>query len=234
MRCVILGVFLAFWGETRVFLGGMRQTPANDRYNDALYAQIPKDSKHIVEIGCSTGALARAWKRAHPDCNYVGVEIDPDYAKAAEKWCDLVLVRDVEGGVPPLRPDVWVLGDVLEHLRDPWAVLQEIRALGGQVVASIPNIQHWSVVGNLACGSFEYVDEGLLDRTHLRWFTKQSLAGLFAGFRIEALMGTIAPIEPPAPVLAAIRTIAVCAGADPEEAVAYCMPVQYVLRAVPI
>ena len=212
----------------------MKQTPAHDRYNDALYSLIPKDSKHIVEIGCSTGALARAWKRAHPECDYVGIEIDPDYAEAARKHCDLVIVQDVEAYPPQFRPDVWVLGDVLEHLRDPWAFVQHLHGLGGAVCASIPNVQHWTVQGNLACGSFEYQDEGIMDRTHLRWFTKQSLGGLFEGYRVEALLGTVNPEQPPAPILAAIRTIAVCAGADPEAAASDCIPVQYVLRAVPI
>ena len=212
----------------------MRQTPAHDRYNDALYSVIPKDSKHIVEIGCSTGALAKAWKKARPECNYVGVEIDPEYAQAARKWCDLVVVQDVEAVPLALRPDCWVLGDVLEHLRDPWSFVQHLRGLGGAVCASIPNIQHWTVQGNLACGLFEYQDEGIMDRTHLRWFTKQSIPGLFEGYRIEAFLGTINPEQPPAPILAAIRTIAVYAGMDPNEAGASCMPVQYVLRAVPI
>lgn len=212
----------------------MKQTPAHDRHNDALYSLIPKDSKHIVEIGCSTGALAKVWKRAYPNCNYVGVEIDPDYAKAARRYCDLVIERDVEAHPPRFHPDVWILGDVLEHLKDPWAFVQHLHGHGGAVVASIPNVQHWTVQGNLACGSFEYQDEGILDRTHLRWFTKQSLAGLFEGYRIEAMLGTLAPEAPPKPILDAIRTIAVYAGADPEAACASCIPVQYVLRAVPV
>ena len=77
--------------------------------------------------------------------------------------------------------DALVFGDVLEHLRDPWATLQSLSGLlrdGGALVACIPNISHWSIVAGLLAGRFDYAEEGLLDRTHLRFFTLRSILDL--------------------------------------------------------
>ena len=85
--------------------------------------------------------------------------------------------------------DCLVFGDVLEHLVDPWAALTRLSRLvreGGQVLACIPNVQHYSVIVNLLRGKWDYQDEGLLDRTHLRFFTLSGIQDLFAkaGLRV--------------------------------------------------
>ena len=126
---------------------------------------------------------------------------------------------------------------MLEHLRDPWTVLRKIREVlppGGCVVASVPNAQHWSLQAKLAVGEFRYESAGLLDRTHLRWFTRVTLFELFAkaGLRIEAGVPRIFDEPGREPILAAIRQMALAQGRDADAAVRDALPLQYVVRAV--
>src|SRR5262249_51763726 len=102
--------------------------------------------------------------------------------------------------------------DVLEHLRDPWSVLSWLRTLlapGGRAVISIPNIAHWTSRRALLRGRFDYADHGLLDRTHLRFFTRASAAELAhrAGFAVQAerLAGAPLPLESRLPALGHVR-----------------------------
>jgi Methyltransferase domain len=133
--------------------------------------------------------------------------------------------------------DCWVFADTLEHLRDPWEVLRRIRgkiASGGCVVACIPNAQHWSVQVKLNSGLFRYEDSGLLDRTHLRWFTRITIGEMFesTGFRIVEGGGRIIG-QPSEGVLSAIRGMAYCSDSDPERAATDAIPFQWVVRAEP-
>jgi SAM-dependent methyltransferase len=104
-----------------------------------------------------------------------------------------VLVGDVERMASPFAPatfDAIVCGDVLEHLREPETFLRQARSWlrpQGSLIASIPNVRHHSVVRGLLAGNWTYEAAGLLDRTHLRFFTRRSIETLFegAGFRID-------------------------------------------------
>jgi SAM-dependent methyltransferase len=222
----------------------MDQTPAHDNYNPDLLRLLDRRFATVVEVGCSRGALARAYRQSHPDAGYVGIEIDAGYAEAARQHCDRVICGDVEN-LPAedwasLFPsDCWVFGDSLEHLRDPWSVLRALRQrldATGQVLACIPNAQHWSVQARLATGAFQYEDQGLLDRTHLRWFTRSTIISLFqsTGFRVEKMLSRV--FEEPAKerFLPGIASLATAAGVDRERALRDCLPLQYVLRAVPV
>ncbi|MCI4678832.1 methyltransferase domain-containing protein [Rhodoblastus acidophilus] len=221
----------------------MQQTPAHDFFNGDLLSFMPPDCNRVVEVGCSTGALARAYLKVNSNCHYAGVEIDPNYAEAARKICAEAVVGDVET-MPGetferlFACDCAVFGDTLEHLRDPWDVLRRIRPLlrpGGRVVACIPNAQHWSVQLRLACGLFRYEDAGLLDRTHLRWFTRITALEMFqsCGYRVIDGKPRIFPEAERERFLPAIRAMATAAGFDPDQAVADASPLQYVLVAVP-
>jgi hypothetical protein len=133
--------------------------------------------------------------------------------------------------------DCWVFADVLEHLYDPWSLLQRIRSRmekGGWVVACIPNAQHWSVQARLNLGVFRYEATGLLDRTHIRWFTRQTITELFSGtgFAIEQMLSFIPEDEMNESGLEGVRAMAVSYGADVEMAVTDAKPRQYVVRAV--
>ena len=108
----------------------MHQTPVHDRHNEELLAMVPRDARRIVEVGCSSGALAREYKKINPNCHYTGVELVPAYAELARRYCDSVIEMDievvtVEDLAGRLACDCWIFADVLEHLRDPWALLAE-------------------------------------------------------------------------------------------------------------
>jgi Methyltransferase domain len=222
----------------------MQQTPAHEAHNPDLLSLLPEDAKRLIEVGCSSGALAREYKRINSGCVYSGVEIDADYAKLAERHCDIVINQDIETADESFfqsrsAEDCWIFGDTLEHLKDPWLILSRIRNVmpaDGCIVACIPNAQHWSIQAQLSCGDFRYQDSGLLDRTHLRWFTRKTIIEMFAsaGFKIANGIPRIF-LEPSRDkMLDAIKALAALAGGDPEMAVTDAIPLQYVVKAVPV
>jgi 2-polyprenyl-3-methyl-5-hydroxy-6-metoxy-1,4-benzoquinol methylase len=220
----------------------MEQTPAHEHHNPDLLRFIPADARQVIEIGCSSGALARELKKLAPSCNYLGVEVDPAYVALAQRHCDSTLVLDIEQAGDDFwqanaQRDCWIFGDVLEHLKDPWTVLRKIRAVipaHGIVVACVPNVQHWSVQARLAIGSFDYQAEGLMDKTHLRWFTRATLIKMFdeTGFRVTEGMPRIFDEPQRERALPVIEQMARLLGADPKQAVADALPIQYVVKAV--
>ncbi len=225
----------------------MQSTPVHDHHNPELLNFIPSGSISLIEIGCSSGALARAYKTQLPGCHYLGVEVDAAYAELAKRYCDDCLVLDIESAPDSFwqdqsERDCWIFGDTLEHLKDPWTVLRRIRDVisrKGVVVACIPNAQHWTLQAKLSVGDFRYQESGLMDKTHLRWFTRQTIIELldYAGFRIEAGVPRVMSNEPKTTreaVLAGIERMAEAMGADPKVAVADALPLQYVILARPI
>lgn len=220
----------------------MKQTPAHDLYNDTILAMLPPGLKRVVEVGCMRGTLARVYRAQNPSCEWTGIDIDPDNAQAARAACQQTLCRDIE----EIRDaefaqwsdvDAWIFGDTLEHLRDPWAVLTRIvRVLppGGMVVASIPNAQHWSFQARLNIGLFRYEDEGLFDRTHLRFFTRRTIFEMFlaCGYRIEQAVSRTLDSPDAAKYSAPLRAMAQASGFDPDVAERDAMAFQYVVRAV--
>lgn len=222
----------------------MEQTPAHDAHNPDLLKFIPTGAQRLIEIGCSSGALARAFKAIAPACDYLGIEIDPAYADLARRHCDRCLVLNLEQADDAFWQsaadrDCWIFGDVLEHFQDPWTILRNIRRIipaGGVIVACVPNAQHWSMQVKLNIGAFEYENAGLLDRTHLRWFTRQTLLKLFAdtGFRVTEGLPRVFN-EPQRDVfLPAIENMARLAGVDVQQAVSDALALQYVVKAVPV
>jgi 2-polyprenyl-3-methyl-5-hydroxy-6-metoxy-1,4-benzoquinol methylase len=142
------------------------------------------DGTRVLEIGTAAGHVTRAL--AQKGCTVVGVELDAQQASLAAPACRRMLVGNVEqldlDEEISDHFDVVLCGDVLEHLQDPGAVLQKLRrrlAPGGYLVVSIPNVGHGSVRLNLMEGRFAYTQYGLLDATHVRFFTLASLIGLF-------------------------------------------------------
>lgn len=221
----------------------MKQTPINQVCNLDVLGYMRADYRKVVEIGSSSGALAREYRKINPDCEYVGVEIDPDYAEASAQHCTQVILGNVERLTSEqyatlLDADCWVFADALEHLYDPWSLLGKVRLAAGQapeVIACVPNAQHWGVQVALNSGRFFYQDSGLLDRTHIRWFTRMTLLNLFAdaGYGIAEMKARLLN-RPSDDLLAAIRTFAQVAGHDAGEAERDAMAFQYVLRAVPV
>jgi SAM-dependent methyltransferase len=166
-----------------------------DGFNERLLAAVPPGARRILEVGCARGRLGYELKRQDPSRYVAGVELDAEAALAAKERLDDVFVLDAQAELPPVDPaefDCMVFGDVLEHLVDPEAVLRRYRPLlaaDGVVLVSLPNIQHYSTLRSLLRGDFPYQPSGLLDATHLRFFTHMSFAKLLldAGFlpRVE-------------------------------------------------
>ena len=140
----------------------------------------------VLEFGCATGYMSQVLKD-RLGCTVTGVEIDPEAARLAERYCERVLVGDAEkidyaAELAGEVFDVVLFADVLEHLKEPADVLRRVRpflAEDGVLIASIPNIAHASVRLALLGGEFRYRDWGLLDDTHLRFFTRASIQDLF-------------------------------------------------------
>src|SRR5215210_2104314 len=170
----------------------------NKNSSHTLIVELVGYDKHVLDVGCSTGYLAEVL--VERGCRVMGIEIDPKAARRAEEYCERVMVGDVESldlgeELDENSFDVIIFGDVLEHLKDPLQALRRLESfLGprGYVVASIPNIAHGSVRLALMQGKFRYHSLGLLDSTHLRFFTRESLEQLFkdAGFLITELRRT--------------------------------------------
>ena len=218
----------------------MQQTPLHHVPNMDLLNVMPKASR-VVEAGASSGALAQAYKQQHPECCYIGIEIDPEFASIAGQHCDQILLADLDAlsSLPPaqtLRADCWVFGDCLEHLSNPWRVLRWVHQLqpeDGVICACTPNAQHWSVQTRLNSGEFFYENAGLLDRTHLRWFTRTTILELFEhnGYQIDVLLPRMIRRQASATVLQAIRSLAEASGGSPDQAEADSLAFQYIVRA---
>jgi SAM-dependent methyltransferase len=165
------------------------------------------EHERVLDLGCATGWQARLL--VGRGCTVVGVEVDPAAAARATAWCERVIVCDLDfADLPTLlgvdRFDVIAAGDVLEHLRDPVRILRflpHVLRPNGRVVASVPNISHGSVRLALLTGAFSYEEAGLLDRTHLRFFTLSTLQNMFesAGYVIDRLERVKVPIDKATP-----------------------------------
>lgn len=147
----------------------------------------------VLDVGCSSGYLSAPL--ADRGNTIVGIELDPTAAREAEAYCEQVLVGDVESMEFPLEPrtfDVVLLGDVLEHLREPVATLSRLRRLlrpGGRLVLSTPNVANWAIRLSLLGGRWRYTNRGILDRTHTHLFTRATLREAIeaAGYVIDRI-----------------------------------------------
>jgi SAM-dependent methyltransferase len=160
---------------------------------------LPARIDRMLDIGCGSGATL-AWLRSIRAPSFVaGVELSPEAAAAARGTADLVVTGDAETAPLPFDPgsfDLITALDVLEHMVDPWKALGRLHALlapGGRIIASIPNVAHYSVVLPLLMrGQWAYQQEGLLDRTHLRFFVERTAVELMtsSGLAFEQMLRT--------------------------------------------
>jgi SAM-dependent methyltransferase len=176
-----------------------------DNYFDGArkdFVQIlPANSAgNILEIGCGfgeTGSLALSEGKCQ---SYTGIELSERAAKAAASRLTHVIHGNIEDMELEFKPDSFdavILSEVLEHLVDPWAALTKIHPFlkrGAIVLASSPNIAHYKVILRLMRGDWTLADSGVMDRTHLRWFTPRTYGALFAD--TGYLVGSIKPIRP--------------------------------------
>jgi 2-polyprenyl-3-methyl-5-hydroxy-6-metoxy-1,4-benzoquinol methylase len=189
--------------------------------------------QRVLDVGCSTGYLAERLQQR--GATVVGLDLDERAAELARRFCAEVHIGDVETMELPFEPasfDAIVCGDLIEHVRDPQALLARLRPFlspGGRLVLSTPNIANWAVRLSLLFGRFRYTEWGILDRTHMHFFTRKTLRECLeaAGYRVVAFDYTV-----PVPVLSAPRVEAIAHGIGRlrPSLLAY----QFVVAAVPV
>ena len=151
-----------------------------DRVRDELLDMIAVAPGAVLDVGCGGGATDAELKRRFAAATVVGIEPVAAAAARAAKRLDRVICANAEtldfaaAGIAPGTFDLIIVADVLEHMYDPWHMLERLRpllALGGRILASIPNVRNLWLLEKIARGNFDYRDEGLLDITHIRFFT---------------------------------------------------------------
>ncbi len=171
-----------------------------DHPRPEVAALVPPTARRILDLGCGSGKLAESLKRRR-DCEVWGVEMNPTAAQAAHARLDRVLVADLErleGELPEGYFDCIIAADVLEHLRRPGDLLARCRRWltpQGDLIASLPNVQHHSVITGLLDGNFNYEPSGLLDEDHVRFFTRREIGKLFFRAGLEIAEWKIVPGE---------------------------------------
>lgn len=152
--------------------------------------------KKVLELGCSVGTQSKILKEKF-NCDITGIELNPVAANQAKEYCANVVVANLdtinfEEQLPDQIFDVALCADVLEHIYDPTTLLKKIKPLlrhDGYLVASIPNVTHIALVFEMLNGRFDYRKTGLLDESHIRFFTRRSIIKALseAGYIIESL-----------------------------------------------
>lgn len=171
-------------------------TKPNNYYEncrDEMIRYVPKNAKKTLEFGCGHGAFSELLKNTL-DAECWGVEIDDRSAQIASEKLYRIIKSDATESLtilPERHFDCIIFNDVIEHLNDPFYLLENIKnklAQGGVVVASIPNVRFWKNLRDLVWrGDWDYREAGILDITHLRFFTYKSLLKIFHKLRYEVL-----------------------------------------------
>lgn len=171
----------------------------NVRYD--ILPLVPEDATCILEVGCASGATGKALKESRGEIFVAGIELNPDAAREARKNLDDVVEGNIETLNLPYQEnsfDCIIMADVLEHLIDPLGILKKLKSClkpGGTIIASLPNVQFFGLIHHLVEGNWTYQKEGILDETHLRFFTLKEMKNLFesAGFEIAQIDETLDP-----------------------------------------
>jgi len=163
---------------------------------------LPSRADHALEVGCGQGGTLAWLKDSGIAGRTTGIELDAASAAAARRYVDHLIEGDAEAAIDSLPAeslDLVLCLDVLEHLVDPWRAMARLtRALrpGGSVIISVPNVRHYSVALPLLwSGRWQYEHAGILDRTHLRFFTRASARALLSGAGLECAGGIDTGLE---------------------------------------
>ena len=175
---------------------------------------VPSGAQNILDIGCAAGFVGKAIKSRQP-CHVTGVEISADAVLHAAKILDLAICGDVFDVLPTLPDeefDCVLMLDVLGHVVDSFKLLQlAARKLTAQgtLLLVVPNVGHWTIIESLLKGNWNYADQGILDRTHLRFFTASSLAQILntAGLRVIGRESTKLNLNPPIGFIESLNAI---------------------------
>ncbi len=162
---------------------------------------LPRGIDRVLEVGCASGATLQ-WLKKETGCSWVGgIELTKDAADRAKKVLDFFLEGNIENNELPIESasiDLILCLDVLEHLVDPWQVVKRLSILlkpGGAMIVSLPNICHRDVMISLLFSDrWDYQNSGILDRTHLRFFTQTTALEMLqdAGLKCDKVHPIIA------------------------------------------
>jgi 2-polyprenyl-3-methyl-5-hydroxy-6-metoxy-1,4-benzoquinol methylase/glycosyltransferase involved in cell wall biosynthesis len=211
-----------------------------DYANPELLEKIPLAAKTVLDVGCAQGALGAAYLRRNPNARFLGIELDAEAVDQAAARMSEVFCGDVEAEPMPFEVpegiDCIVYGDVLEHLREPWDLIKaqaEYLAPDGTVLICMPNVEHWRFALALLQGSFDYEEQGLFDRTHLRWFTPRTMAKVLvdAGLQLSDVSSRPIGMEDAERFTAALTPGLRAIGVDPAEYLNRAGPLQFIWRA---
>ena len=154
---------------------------------------MPATISKLLDLGCHKGSFGFLIKSLF-NAEVWGIELDPDSASIAQKQLDTVIVGDINvvmKDIPDHYFDCITCNDVLEHLLDPYSVLKDLKSKltpDGVIVCSLPNVRYWDNLKNfLLRKQWKYTDHGILDRTHLRFFTELSMRDMFDSLGFEIL-----------------------------------------------
>ncbi|MCX9073315.1 MAG: glycosyltransferase [Candidatus Methanoperedens sp.] len=152
-------------------------------------------NKRVLEFGCATGYVSKILEQR--GCRVTGIEMDENAAKKASIYCEKIIIADIDiielkEELKDNKFEVILFGDILEHLKNPKRILLQAKdflSKDGYIVISIPNVAHWSIRMDLLFGNFDYQNLGLLDDSHLRFFTKKSIVSLLesCGYFIDSI-----------------------------------------------
>lgn len=213
--------------------------PEEDYYsglNPLVLDMVPKDCSSFLEVGCAKGRLGAAIKGRNPGTYYVGIEKFEVAGREAEGLLDKVFIADVErfdwSRLSGERFDCIIFADVLEHLLDPAAVLlmaTSLLSLEGRIICCLPNVSHWSIIKGLIRGEWDYTDSGVLDRTHVRFYTVKSARKLLksCGLQVGAEAAWRTGLDSQDAMLPLLRSLEV----DPEDFESRSTILQYVFTA---
>ena len=166
------------WGKD-VLRGSIIRSNLVNLFNKDRDAYI-----NVLEVGCGSGATLIYIKNLYKNSNLYGIEKGKNSAKIASEFADIINedVEKVNFSYEKNFFDYIILGDVLEHLKDPWKLLKNLNLYlksDGYILAIIPNIMHISVIREIINGSFTYQEEGILNKDHLRFFTLKEIYKMF-------------------------------------------------------
>jgi O-antigen biosynthesis protein len=174
-------------------------------FNPQLLDVLAHPPRRLLDIGCASGILGKYVKDTTPGAHVTGIEPNQAAANAAKANIDVALCGKFEDfdlvkeGIPHGSIDTVVAADVLEHMYDPWHTLVNLKpylSKDAQLIISIPNTRHINLIARLADGGlWSYAERGLLDITHIRFFTLKEMAAMLeqTGYRLEAVRHFIDP-----------------------------------------
>ena len=181
---MLVSLYDLYFGKNMEF---KKETSYYKNIRRDLFVLLPKKTNigKVLDVGCGNGRTGYFLKKEFSVKEIIGIEVNETLKKEAEEHLDEVIIGDIEKLELPFKQcyfDYILLADILEHLYDPWSVLIKLRLLlkkHGTLLVSIPNVQHWSIFWGLFRGKWNYTQEGILDNTHIRFFTKKSLIKMF-------------------------------------------------------